>query len=134
MDPRQFFANDQFAVQTGIELLEIGKGYARARLPVTPRLYNSVNIVQGGAIFTLADFTFAVASNSHGAVAVAINVSITFLKAVRDGELFAEARELSVNPKLGAYSVRITDQTGELVATFEGLAYRKKDPLPFTIS
>ena len=35
---------------------------------------------QGGAIFTLADFTFAAASNAHGIVAVGINVNITYLK------------------------------------------------------
>ena len=72
--------------------------------------------VQGGAIFTLADFAFAVASNSAGTVAVAINVSITFVKAASAGTLTAEAEEVSVNPKLGTYTVRVLDDTRALIA------------------
>ncbi len=86
--------------------------------------------VQGGAIFTLADFSFAAAANSHGTVAVAINVSITFMKAATAGTLWAEAREISKNFKVGAYSVEIKDDHGDLVAQFQGLAYRKQDKLP----
>jgi acyl-CoA thioesterase len=61
---------------------------------------------------------------------VAINVSITFIKAARGGVLTAEAVEESVNPKLGSYRISITNEQGELIATFQGLAYRKKDALP----
>jgi len=89
-----------------------------------------VNSVQGGAVFTLADFAFAAAANAHGTVAVAINVSITFMKAVSTGLLRAEAREVALNPKLGTYTVDVKDERGDLVAVFQGLAYRKKDPLP----
>jgi acyl-CoA thioesterase len=86
--------------------------------------------VQGGAIFTLADFAFAAASNSYGTVAVAINVSISFLKATSSGVLVAEAKETSRNPRLGTYTVDVRDESGDLVATFQGMVYRKKDPLP----
>jgi len=91
---------------------------------------NGYGTVQGGAIFTLADFAFAAASNSHGTVAVAINVNITFMKAVVTGTLWADAREVSKNFKLGSYTVEVKDAEGDLVALFQGLAYRKKDPLP----
>ena len=43
-----------------------------------------------GRSFSLADFTFAVACNSHGTVAVALNVSISFVKAVGSGTLVAQ--------------------------------------------
>jgi acyl-CoA thioesterase len=88
-----------------------------------------VNVVHGGAIFTLADLAFAAASNSHGTVAVAINASIWFVKAGTQGTLFAEAREVSRNPKLATYSITITDDAGEIVALFEGMVYRKKDQI-----
>jgi acyl-CoA thioesterase len=122
--------NDQFAARNGIELVSVGPGQARARMVVQPHHWNGVGTTQGGAIFTLADFAFAAASNSHGTVAVAINVSISFLKAVKEGTLIAEARELSRNPKLGTYTVEVKDDTGDLVAVFQGMVYRKKDPLP----
>jgi acyl-CoA thioesterase len=95
-----------------------------------PHHLNALKTVQGGAIFTLADFTFAVACNSHGTLAVALNVSITFMKAATTGTLWAEAREISKNFKVGTYTVDVKDDAGDLVAQFQGLAYRKKDKLP----
>ena len=89
-----------------------------------------MNIVHGGAIFTLADLVFAAASNSHGNVAVAINVTISYLKAAAGGTLTAEAREVSRNRKLATYSIRIRDDSGDLVASFQGMVYRKKDKFP----
>ena len=91
---------------------------------------NGLGTIHGGAIFTLADFVFAAAANSHGTVAVAINANITFMKAASAGTLWAEAREVSKNFKIGTYVVDVKDDQGELVAQFQGLAYRKKDKLP----
>jgi acyl-CoA thioesterase len=127
---RQFIAeNDRFAKHAGIELLKVAEGTATARMKITEQHLNGVNIVHGGAIFTLADLTFAAASNSHGTVAVAINVSIAYIKAVGRGTLFAAAREISRNPRLALYLVDITDDGGDLVATFQGMVYRKKEKL-----
>lgn len=127
---KEFFKNDRFAEHSGIELMDVAEGFARARLRIQDHHRNGVGIVHGGAIFTLADLAFAVASNSHGTVAVAINAGISFLKAARSGTLVAEAREVSRNPKLASYSISVTDDEGDLVAAFQGMVYRKKDPLP----
>jgi len=97
---------------------------------VQPHHWNAVGIIQGGAIFTLADYAFAAASNSHGTVAVAINANITFMKALSAGRLVAEAREVSKNFKLGTYTVEVKDEQGDLVALFQGMVYRKQDPIP----
>jgi acyl-CoA thioesterase len=129
--PKQFFnERDQFARSNGIKLISVSAGRAEATMTLEPRHWNGVNLAHGGAIFTLADFAFAAAANSHGTIAVAINVSITFLKATSTGSLRAEAREVALNPKLGSYTVEVKDEQGDLVAVFQGLAYRKKDPLP----
>jgi acyl-CoA thioesterase len=125
----QFFKSDQFVNHCGIELVSFAAGHAVARMKVQPLHLNALGIVQGGAIFTLADFAFAMASNAHGTAAVGINVSITYVKATTTGILTAEAREASLNPKLGSYTVNVTDETGTLVAIFQGLAYRKKQPI-----
>jgi acyl-CoA thioesterase len=90
---------------------------------------NGIGTVHGGAIFTLADFAFAVAANSHGRVTVAINVSITFMKAATSGTLIAIAKEVSLNPKIASYTVNIINDDGELIAIFQGLAYRKRDKI-----
>jgi acyl-CoA thioesterase len=127
---QRFFKNDQFAERANIELLSVSPGTARAKMTLHPHHWNGYGTVQGGAIFTLADFAFAAASNSHGTVAVAINVSITFMKAGQTGTLWAEAREISRNFKLGSYTVEVKDDQGDLVALFQGLAYRKSEKIP----
>ncbi len=127
----QFFKeNDQFARHTGIELLEITTGYARAKLEIHQEHLNGVGIVHGGAIFTLADLAFAAASNSHGTVAVAINANVSFLKAIGTGTLYATAKEVSKNQKIAAYEVLVSDQNDDIIATFQGMVYRKREQIP----
>lgn len=126
---KQYFKQDQFAAHNEIELVSAGHGNARARMTLQPHHWNGLGTVHGGALFTLADFAFAAACNSHGTVAVAINGNITFMKAVSAGVLYADAREIAKNFKLGSYTVEVRDGQGELIAQFQGLAYRKKDRL-----
>jgi acyl-CoA thioesterase len=126
----EYLKKDQFIQHCDIELLEVAPGHARAKMTLHPHHCNALGTVQGGAIFTLADYTFAAASNSHGSVAVGINVNITYMKAATTGTLWAEGREVSKNFKLGSYTVEVKDDQGDMVALFQGLAYRKKERVP----
>jgi acyl-CoA thioesterase len=125
----EFFAQDRFANGNGMRVVEVRTGFARAEMTVEPRHLNAVGILQGGALFTLADLAFAAASNSHGVVAVACQVDITYFKAVEAGKLTAVAEEISRTHKLSTCLVRISDEPGELVALFKGVAYIKGTPL-----
>ena len=92
---------------------------------------NSVGIVQGGAIFTLADLAFAMACNSAGKVAVAVNTNLSFLKATRSGTLHAEATEVARSRKISTCTVRVTnDNPGSWLPCFRGLVYVKEEPFP----
>ena len=125
---KQFFSTgDRFASHSDIELVDLGPGWAKASMKIEPFHFNAARTVHGGAIFTLADFAFAVASSSHGTLAVGINTSVSFVKAALTGTLYADARELSRNAKLATYSVMITDDAGDTVAIFQGMVYRKKE-------
>ncbi len=124
---KNYFQNDRFAALTGIRLLEADNGYCRAMLEIEDRHLNSANVIQGGAIFTLADFAFAVASNSRGQLALAINANISFLKAKSNGILFATAKEVTDPKRIGAYEVLVTDEDHAVVAQFNGIAYRKNE-------
>lgn len=127
---KQFFSTeDKFARHSGIELVDAGLGWAKASMKIEPFHFNGAKTVHGGAIFTLADFAFAVASNSHGNLAMGINTSMSFVKAATRGTLYADATEQSRNPKLASYSVMITDVAGDVVAIFQGMAYRKKESI-----
>src|SRR5512141_1033842 len=125
-DVRMLLERDRFAAQAGIRLVEVGDGTARATMAVTPSHLNGVDVVQGGALFTLADFAFAAACNSHDRVAVAIDVSISFVKGVSSGALVAEAREEALSERLSTCLVRVTDGAGGLVALFTGTGYRTR--------
>lgn len=116
---------DGFATQAGIKLVELGEGSARATMEIGAPHLNGVGTVHGGAIFTLADFAFGAACNSHGRVAVAIDVSISYMKGVSRGTLAAEAREEALTDRLSTCIVRVMDDAGSLVALFKGTAYRK---------
>jgi acyl-CoA thioesterase len=127
---KEFFATeDKFASHAGIELTGLGPGWAKASMKIETFHLNGAKTVHGGAIFTLADFAFAVASNSHGTLAMGINTSVAFVKAALHGKLYADAREQSKGPKLAAYAVTISDDAGDVVALFQGMVYRKKDAL-----
>ena len=126
---RKFFENDRFADLSNIEVVSISPGKASAQMEVQEMHLNGVGTVHGGALFTLADFTFALAANSHGTVTVAINANISYLKAVSEGLLTAEARELSSGGRIASYTVNIYNEDRDLVAVFQGMAYRKREKI-----
>jgi acyl-CoA thioesterase len=122
---KAFFTNDAWAQESGIELIEVTTGRAKVRMTIEKRHLNGHETIHGGVIFTLADTAFALASNSHGIPAAAINAHISYVKSATAGTLSAEARESSLSPKIATYSVIVTNDNGEKIALFEGMVYRK---------
>ena len=131
MTIQDFLQGDKFALQTGVTLLDVGNGYAKACMEVKPEHLNGGGVCQGGALFTLADLAFAAATNSHARLTFSIDSSIHFFRSVSEGILYAEAREVFNHKRLANCEVRITTEEGELIATFNGTGYRKDTPLPF---
>lgn len=125
MDIETLIKKDLFASYVGIELLSAANGKAVAKLDLKKCHRNGVGMVHGGAIFTLADLAFAAAANSHDHLAVAMNVSITFMKATKGATLFAEATEISQNKRVASYTVIVKDEINDTIAVFQGLAYKK---------
>jgi len=124
---KSFFQEGEgFSKNIGIELIEVHYGYAKARLKAGKFHLNQAGVVHGGAIFTLADFTFAVASNSFGKVSLAINTSISFMHAAKEGdELTAEAKLIDESNRLGTYEVVVYTQEKK-IAFFTGTVYKTK--------
>ncbi|MDR1524038.1 MAG: PaaI family thioesterase [Tannerella sp.] len=131
MNIKEFFRNDIFAMEAGVELLETGNGTARARMKILPKHLNGGGVCQGGAIFTLADLAFAAAVNSHAELTFSIQSDIRFFKAESEGYLYADAKEIFNRGRLASAEVRITNEAGELIATFGGTGYHKGTALPF---
>jgi acyl-CoA thioesterase len=117
--------NDRFAKYVGIRLVKVNKGFAVTELDLNENHLNGVNRIQGGVIFTLADYAFAAACNSQGFATVGINVNITYYKAPTGKIIRAEAKEISTQNKICGYKVDVLDEDGSLIASFNGLGYRK---------
>ncbi|HEY5556742.1 PaaI family thioesterase [Acetobacterium sp.] len=127
MDPDKikFIKNDRFAAYLGIELVEVEDGYAVVKMEITDDHLNGVNTVQGGVIFTLADFAFAAASNAKGLVTVGINANIAYFKPPKGKLLIAEAKEIASSRKLCNYSVDIFDEDKDIIARFNATGYKR---------
>lgn len=125
------FAADPLAGGLGIELLEMGEGYARTRLRLEKRHLNFNGSVHGAVIFALADAAFAAASNSHESLCAAIHVSADFLRAPAPGSvIYAECWENLLGKRVAHYSMRVSDEAGEEVALFQGWVHRSSSIHP----
>jgi acyl-CoA thioesterase len=127
----KFFEKDRFAHFVGIKLVKVEPGYAVTSLQLSDKHLNGLDVVQGGAIYTLADFAFAAASNSNGLATVGINTNITYFKAPRGNTITAKARETSSEKKICGCDVDVLDEDGTLIAKFSGTGYRKNLKIDF---
>lgn len=123
---------EPFAQKFGIELVDLHEGFSRVTMVFTPDMENIFGMAHGGAVFALMDEAFQTACNSYGTVAVALQVSVTYVASPAPGSrLTAEAREFSRTAKTAGYDIRVLDHEGRLIASCQALAYRKGTPLPF---
>jgi len=116
---------DNFGEILGIEQVEVKDGYAKLAMKVTKNHINAHGFTHGGVIFSFADCAFAEASNYGDRVAVAVQVSINFLRPTVEGDtLTAEAIRISDGKTFGVYSITVRKEE-KTVAIFNGLAYRQ---------
>ena len=123
---------EPFAQKLGLKLVDLDEGYSRVEMNFTPDMENIHGMAHGGALFSLIDEAFETASNSHGTVAVALNMNITYLSSPLPGSrLIAEAREFNRTKKTAVYDIKVFDKQNNLMASCQALVYRKGTILPF---
>lgn len=111
------FSDDRFARLAGVEIKEAEPGRAVCAMALTPEHMNVNNSPMGGAIFTLADFCYAVASNGFtDHIIVSQHCSITFLSPAKGNVLIAEAKCIRSGRSTCLYEVYVKDDIGTLVA------------------
>jgi len=116
---------DAFSKWMGLQIDEVGMGYCKLHYTVKDEMLNGFSSVHGGVLFSAADSAFAFACNSHGIFTVALDVSISFTRPAKSGDvLVVEAKEIYLGKKTGLYDIKTTNSKGELVALFKGTAYR----------
>lgn len=116
-EARHFFAGDKYAVEvTGIEIDAVDECYSKCSLCLDERHRGAHGQIMGGVMFTLADFAFAVATNSPQSFTATANSSISYLSAAKGDKLFAECRKIKEGKRLCFYEIKITDDLETEVA------------------
>jgi acyl-CoA thioesterase len=138
MDERVFEAlrervkSEPYAKLLGLELLKVESGYALIRMAFTEKHHNIYGRCHGGAIFSLIDEAFQIASNSSGRIEIALNVNVSYMKAPREGDvLTAEAKLVDSSRRISHFLIEVRNAEGELMASCQSMAYRRDEPLPF---
>ena len=91
-EARELFSKDLYATKmSGITIEEVGENYAKCAMKITDNHRNAYGGVMGGAIYTLADLAFAVASNfDKPSPTVSLVGQATFLSMTKGSILYAE--------------------------------------------
>lgn len=126
-------ASEPFAQKMGMRLKDLKLGYSKVEMDYLPESMNNIyNRAHGGAIYALIDEAFETSCQTHGTVAVALNVSVSYTASPEPGgRLIAEAKEISRTKKIAHYDISVTDNNGNLIATSRTIAFRTGKPIPF---
>ena len=123
---------EPFALKFGLRLTDLGEGYSKVEMTFTRDMENIFGLAHGGALFALIDEAFETASNSHGTMAVALNMNIAYMASPSPAStLTAEAREMNRTNRTAVYDIKVMDDRGGLIASCQALVYRMGKPLPF---
>jgi acyl-CoA thioesterase len=128
----EHFKEEPYARLLGIQLEELEQGRALVKLSLSAEDDNIFGATHGGAIFSLMDAAFELTVNSHGTVAVALNVSVNYISPVSAGEtIYAEGKEVSRSNRISTCMIEVKGGDGRIIATCQAMAYRKREKLPF---
>ena len=123
---------EPFARKFKLQLIALEEGYSKVSMVFTPDMENIFGMAHGGALFALIDEAFETAGNSHGTIAVALNMNISYLAPPSLGAtLTAEAKEVNRTNRTALYEIKVTEETNKLIASCQALVYRTGKPLPF---
>jgi len=123
---QRMMEKDTFSKWLGIEVLEVGAGNCVLRMTIREEMCNGFGIAHGGISYSVADSALAFASNSQGKHALSIETSISHTKVLNVGDtITAIAVEKSRSNRLAIYEVTVTNVSGDVVALFKGMVFRK---------
>ena len=125
--------NEPFAKALNMKLITLELGQSTVEMIFDQKsMSNIYDRAHGGAIFALIDEAFETASQTHGTIAVALNVNIQYIASPKTGKLLrATAKEISGTRKTASYEIKVADEDGQLIAMCQALAYRTGKPVPF---
>ncbi|MBX2921848.1 MAG: hotdog fold thioesterase [Chitinophagaceae bacterium] len=119
-------ARDRFGSWLGIRSLETKPGYSKLQMTVREEMLNPMGITHGGIVFSFADTALGYACNAGGKRAVALEASISFIKASYAGDILtAETQQVHDGKTTGLYIITVINQRNEKIALFKGTCFNK---------
>ncbi|MFM6832302.1 MAG: hotdog fold thioesterase [Novosphingobium sp.] len=119
MDRLTLLGRDSMPAHLGIEFVDCGEDWVRARMPVDHRTHQPFGRLHGGASVALAETIGSMAGamvlDPERFVCVGMEINANHLRPVRDGWVYATARPEAVGRSTHVWSIRIEDEAGKLV-------------------
>jgi 1,4-dihydroxy-2-naphthoyl-CoA hydrolase len=104
----------------GIEVVEVGSDFLRARMPVDQRTRQPAGVLHGGASVvlaeTLASWAAAYVVDPSRFHCVGQEINANHVRAVRSGWVYGEARAHHIGRSTHVWEVKITNDDGKLVS------------------
>ena len=124
---------EPLAREFNMQLVELETGRSAVEMTYEPsRMNNLYQRAHGGALYALIDEAFETAGQTHGTIAVAMNVNVTYMASPDPGvRLRAEATEIKRTKRTAAYDIKVFDENRQLMAACQALAFRTGKPIPF---
>jgi len=124
---------EPLAKTMGIKLIDLDLGYSKVEMTYHPESMDNIyQRAHGGAIYSLIDEAFETACQTHGTIAVALNINVSYISSPEPGsKLYAEASETSRTKRIAHYDIKVVDQNDHLIATCKSVAFRTGKPIPF---
>ena len=124
---------EPFVRALNIRLISLSEGQSTVEMDYQPELMNNIyQRAHGGTLFALIDEAFETAAQTHGTIAVALNVNVTYIRPPAAGErLRATANEISATRKTATYDIRVANMDDDLIAVCQAVAYRTGRPVEF---
>lgn len=119
----RYIERDAFAALLGIRLVASHPQIV-VEMPVRTDHQNFYDGTHGGALFSLADCAFSLASNASGDRAVAIDTHLALTAATTTGDvLTATAEEMTRGRTIGTYRITIRRRDGRICGLFTGTVH-----------
>ena len=117
----------------GIEFLEIGEDFIRARMPVDHTTRTPVGILHGGASASLAETLGSVAANlcvdQKKKYCVGLEINANHIRPVAGGYVYGITKPLHLGNTTQIWEIRISDEKGKLACISRlTLAVLEKEP------
>lgn len=127
---QKILEENPFMKSLQIELMEVSKGFVKAKIPFRKELTNIYGDFHGGALYTAADTLCGIAASTYGYYVTTVDGNIQYLKAGRNTEyILCESRVLKPGKNISVVEARIADDQGMLLNTamFTFYNLRKRD-------